>query len=106
MQKKMFLFRSLLNDKIILESGFFSVPSDTCMELSTPLCLSSSEFEEDWHFLFTVMGTLQLSKYLMEREGYHQWKRGLQTTNQTHKSPSDLLSFVFITLFFTIMSLS
>jgi len=40
------------------------------MELSTPLCLSSSEFEEDWLFLFTVMGTLQLSKYLMEREGY------------------------------------
>lgn len=62
----------------------FPVPSDTCMELSTPLCLSSSEdvvFEEDWHFLFTVMGTLQLSKYLTERER-RQWKRGLQMTNQ------------------------
>lgn len=65
----------------------FPLPSDTCMELSTPLCLSSSEFEdvvfeEDWHFLFTVIGTLQLSKYLTERERHHRWKQGLQMTNQ------------------------
>lgn len=50
----------------------WNIPSDTCM-LSDPFCLSSSELEdvvlqEDWHFLFMVMGTLQFSKYLQESE--------------------------------------
>lgn len=45
-----------------------SLPLDTCMLLD-PFCLSSSELEDvvlddDWHFLFMVTGTLQLSKYL------------------------------------------
>lgn len=45
-----------------------NVPSDTCIRLD-PFRLQSSEledvvFDEDWHFLFMVMGTLQLSKYL------------------------------------------
>lgn len=46
------------------------VPSAAGLELSA-FCLSSSELEdavleEDWHFLFTVMGMLQLSRYLDE----------------------------------------
>lgn len=44
-----------------------------CMEHSG-FCLSSSELEEavleeDWHFLFTVIGMLQLSRYLIGSKG-------------------------------------
>lgn len=44
------------------------VPWSTCMPSSEPL-LSSSELdevvlEENWYFLFTVIGMLQLSRYL------------------------------------------
>lgn len=49
--------------------GFVS--SGTCMSSSEPF-LSSSELEEvvleeNWYFLFTVMGMLQLSRYLRNR---------------------------------------
>lgn len=41
-----------------------------------PFRLPSSEledvvFDEDWHFLFMVMGMLQLSKYLQESQQQH-----------------------------------
>lgn len=43
-----------------------NAPADTCIGLE-PFWLHSSEdvaLEEDRHFLFMLMGTLQLSKYL------------------------------------------
>lgn len=58
---------------------------DTCMQSSEPF-LSSSELEEvalveNWYFLFAVMGTLQLSRYLSNRNGFDQ--RGAHFTH-TH----------------------
>lgn len=55
-----------------------NIPSDTCI-LLFPFCLPSSELEdvvldEDWHFLFMVMGTLQLSKYLQESQSHYSVK--------------------------------
>jgi len=55
------------------------------MQSSEPF-LSSSELEEvalveNWYFLFAVMGTLQLSRYLSNRNGFDQ--RGAHFTH-TH----------------------
>lgn len=51
----------------------FFIPSATCIELLAAFCLSSSELEEvvledDRHLRLTVIGTLQLSRYLQKRE--------------------------------------
>lgn len=60
------------------------LPSATCIELSDDFCLSSSELEEvvleeDWHLRFTVIGTLQLSKYLQKKKTEKERKSERQT---------------------------
>lgn len=58
---------------------------------SSELFLSSSELEEvvlveNWYFLFTVIGMLQLSRYLRNRYAVNQRVHALNKSSNYHHS--------------------